>query len=361
VGTQQLKWTEAELLATDEIAEPVFAGGVRCHGGYRDDGTYVPPRTKNRIPAINAWQDAHREAFGTEIVDAPLDLWPEAFPNVAQTKYLLREGVTQPTVTNLTRIGTVEGFGGMIRYVNVGDMQRFFDESIEGTALAHLHSGLFEAHARDEAGHEDEAGHDKMWFAARDIAFENPPTEDETLTMLARMGITPPGGQAPTPEQMREAALKLRKFDDLDLQLEMMLRRMISLMFIEVSAFHTFAWAEEVLSDTELVAGDGEAARIVSCIRIDETPHVDYLRTAITEMRDRTFIGESGKKIAGEIVVKTIWDAALDLSLGENREVFRQNTMAELAHALEGNPRQAEIIEGFEALGTPEQVRRGAA
>ena len=93
-------------------------------------------------------------------------------------------------------------------------------------------------------------------------------------------------------------------------------------MFIEVSAFHTFAWAEAVLSDTDLVAGDGEAAELVRCIRADETPHVDYLRTALTEMRDRTFVGESGKKIAGTEVIGTIWDAALEQSLGaEPREL----------------------------------------
>ena len=39
---------------------------------------------------------------------------------------------------------------------------------------------------------------------------------------------------------------------------------MIRVLFIEISAFHTFAWAEEWMSDTELVAGDGEAARLVS-------------------------------------------------------------------------------------------------
>ncbi len=88
----------------------------------------------------------------------------------------------------------------------------------------------------------------------------------------------------------------------------MMVRRMISLMFIEVSAFHTFAWAEAVLSDTDLVAGDGEAAELVRCIRADETPHVDYLRTALTEIRDRTFVGESGQQIAGAEVIGTIWD-----------------------------------------------------
>lgn len=351
----KLVWTEAELLATDEIAEPLVAGGVRCHGGYRADGTYAPPRTKHRIPAIQAWQQAHREQFGTVVAEAPIELWPEQFPNVAQTKYLLREGIVQPTITSLTRIGTVEGFGSMIRHVNVGDMQRFFDESIAGTALAHLHGGLFEAHARDEAGWADEAGHNRMWFAARDIAFESPVTEDETQTMLVRMGIAPPDGQPLGPEAMRKAAEALRRFADLDLGLEMMVRRMISLLFIEVSAFHTFRWAEEVLSDTELVAGDGEAAGIVRCIRADETPHVDYLRTAITEMRDRTFVGASGRRIPGREVISTLWDAALEQSLGVNRENFKRTTMAEIELSLAGHRRRDEILEGFHALGTPEQ------
>ena len=75
------------------VAEPLIAGGVRCHGGFAADGSYVSPRTKNRVPAIEAWQQSHREQFGTEILDAPIELWPELFPNVAQTKYLLREGV----------------------------------------------------------------------------------------------------------------------------------------------------------------------------------------------------------------------------------------------------------------------------
>jgi len=47
-----------------------------------------------------------------------------------------------------------------------------FAESIDGTCLAHLQSGLFEAQARDEAGWEAKAGHRDMWFAARDVAFE---------------------------------------------------------------------------------------------------------------------------------------------------------------------------------------------
>src|SRR4029077_12886999 len=120
------------------VIEPLIAGGVRCHGGFDAEGVYVSPRTRNRVPAIAAWQESHREQFGTEILDAPLELWPEVFPNVAQSKYLLREGVREPTISSLTRIGTVEGFGSMIRAVKVDDMQSHFDESISGTAIAHL-------------------------------------------------------------------------------------------------------------------------------------------------------------------------------------------------------------------------------
>ncbi|MDQ1511920.1 MAG: hypothetical protein QOG50_3764 [Actinomycetota bacterium] len=346
-----LTWTESELLAGHDVVEPLIAGGVRCHGGFAADGSYVSPRTKNRVPAIGAWQQSHREQFGTEILHAPIELWPEVFPSVAQTKYLLREGVSAPTISSLTRIGTVEGFGSMIRAVQVDRLQSHFDESISGTATEHLQRGLFEAHARDEAGWEGEGGHKQMWFAARDIAFEEPVTEDMTQRMLVRMGIATPGGKLPTPAEAQAAALALRRFPDLDLALEMMLRRMVGLLFIEVSAFHTFAWAEAVLADTDLVAGEGSAAELVRYVRADETPHVEYLRTALTEMRDRTFVGESGARIPGAEVVGTLWQAALDQSLGANRENLVRTAMAEVEHALAANPRRSDLLEGFHALG----------
>ena len=213
----QLTWSEAELLANEDVAEPLVAGGIRCHGGFADDGRYVSPRVKYRVPATKAWQESHRELFGRDILDAPLELWPEVFPSVAQTKYLLRSGVPGPTISALTRIGTVEGFGSMIRAVNVDKMQEHFAESIDGTAIAHLQRGLFEAHARDEAGWGEEAGHRQMWFAARDIAFEYPVTEDMTQTMLVRMGIVPADGKPPTPEEVRRNAEALRRFPALDL------------------------------------------------------------------------------------------------------------------------------------------------
>ena len=356
----QLTWSEQELLATDDVVQPVFAGGVRCHGGYTDAGSYVSPRTKYRVPAIEAWQQSHHETFDTDILAAPLELWPEPFPSVAQSKYLLRHGVREPTITSLTRIGTVEGFGSMIRYAHPGDLQRHFVESIDGTALQHLDRGLFEAHARDEAGWEDEGGHNKMWFAARDIAFDHPVTEDETAVMLERMGLTSeraPAGRPASSKMARLAASERdreerRVFRDLDFGLEMLVSRMIGILLIEISAFHTFAWAEAVLADPDLVAGDGEAATVVSYIRQDETPHVEYLKTALSEMRDRTFVGESARRLPGTEVVGTLWDRGLTESLGPRRDQTLQTTRREIERAVAPHPRGGSLLEEFDALGS---------
>src|SRR5581483_11367632 len=84
---------------------------------------------------------------------------------------------------------------------------------------------------------------------------------------------------------------------------EMLIATMLRVLFVEIKAFHVFAWAEELLGDTDLVAGDGAAARLVSYIRADETPHVEYLRTSLSEMRARTFITESGGRLPGSTVI----------------------------------------------------------
>jgi len=348
--TDQLEYTETELLENHAFTEPLIAGGVRCHGGFDDEGRYISPRTKHRVPAINAWQTAHARQFGTPLLDLPLETWPEHYPNVAQARYLLEEGVTQPLVSTLSRIGTVEGFGAYIRHSEIPALHEVFDDDVRGTAMDHLGRGLYEAHARDEAGFEDEGGHKQMWFAARDVAFENPVTEDETELMLRRMGISTTPGAAPPPRPPRVLP------DDIDYSLEMLLERMAGLLLIEISAFHTFAWAESLLADPDLVAGDGEGARLVSYVRADETPHVEYLKTVLSEMRDRTVVGESGRKYAGTDVVGPIWDRALANSLGPRRDLGRQQTINELEHTLAGHPRRADILHRFHELG-PQEAR----
>ena len=338
----QVDYTQHELLESHFVAEPLVAGGVRCHGGFDEAGNYVSPRTKNRWPAIRAWQERRAAQLDRPLLDVGLDAWPGAYPSVAQAKFLLREGVNQPIIGRLTQIGTVEGFGSMIRYSPIPDLQRCFVEDVRGTATWHLGRGLYEAHARDEAGYKDEGGHKQMWFAARDIAFERPLTEDQTQVMMDRMfGY---GG----PSTASAAADPL--FPTVDQSLELLIQSMARLLLIEISAYHVFAWAEDVLADNELVAGDGEASRLVSYIRADEAPHVEYLKTTLSEMRDRTFVTDAGSHLPGTEVVGRIWEQARAESVGTRHQTNVRLVRREIEHALEGRARGKDILAEFDAL-----------
>lgn len=344
--TLQTEFTEAELLASHSGTEPLVAGGVRCHGGFDDDGSYLPPRTLHRVPAIEAWREKHREDFGAEVIDVPLETWPEHFPNLAQARFLISEGVREPLIATLTRIGTLEGLGANIALLRPTDLQRHFVEDIRGTAIDHLGSGLFEAHGRDEAGYEEEAGHRDMWFAARDIAFPEPGPDIDVEKMLERMGF----GQGSPGTGSSTRLLP----DDIDANLEFMVALMVRILLIEVQAFHTFAWADAWLGDPDLVAGEGSAASIVRYIRADETPHVGYLATALTEMRDRTWIGASGKRYEGTDMVGRIWDVLLDQSIGSGRAQSLANILGEVEFWCARYDHGDRVLEGFHALATPE-------
>jgi hypothetical protein len=351
----QVRFDPEELLASHPGLEALVVGNRRCHGGLDGDGRYVSPRTLHRVPAIAAWQRSHRETFGTDLVDIGLDQFPGPYPNVEQARILIEAGVPEPVIATLTRIGTVEGFGAFLRYSMVPDLQRHFDEDISDTALGHLDRGLIEAHARDEAGDpaSDAVGHDQMWFAARDLAFEDPVTVDETVLMLQRMGIAPPGSAKVDPVALRAAAMANRRLpDDVDFDLEALVDRMVRLVLIEISAFHTFIWAEALLGDEQLVAGDGRAGTIVSWIRADETPHVEYLRTALTELRERTVVGTGGRRHDGAALLEAIWEPAVAEQRGAQRTELLDATWKEVRRAVAGRRDEAELLDRFDAAGT---------
>jgi hypothetical protein len=357
--TDQLHYVEAELLASHDYAEPLLAGGRTCHGGFDADGVYHSPRTLHRAPAIAAWQERHVADTGTEVLDVAIESFPANYPNVDQAKLLLRNGITDPVVASLTRIGTVEGFGAFLRGSIVPDLQSHFDDSIAGTATGHLESGLIEAQARDEAGFGEQAGHNEMWFAARDIAFEHPVTADQTELMLVRLGVKSPGAPVDL-AALRAAALANRRLpSDLAFEVEALLERMVSLLLIEISAFHIFRWAEAVLGDTDLCAGDGEAARLVSHIRTDESTHVEYLRTSLSEMRERTFVGEGGRKHAGADIIAQVWDPAVEAQRGARRQEVLDLARREVERAIDAAPGTDGLLEEFDSLGTAHRDEDG--
>jgi hypothetical protein len=331
----QLAYAPEELLASVAYDEPLIAGGVRCHGGFVG-GRYVSPRTAGRVPAIAAWQ-ARLAAAGHALVDVPAALIPPHYPNAGQAKLLLREGVREPLTRTLTTIAIIEGFGAMIRDQPVPGWRRCVQEPLDGTAVAHLATGLFEAHARDEAGHRAEGGHKQMWEAARDLALNKPAVPSDVLMRLMT-------GRRGGPRQ--------RLFPQLEGSFEDLLTTMVNVLVIEVFAADTFRWAEEVLGDAEVSAAPAAAAEMVRYIRSDETPHVEYLRTALSELRARTLLGARGEELAGHEVVDGLLNRTLHVLTTQRPRLQRADARTDIGAALATHANAAAVQQRFDALET---------
>jgi hypothetical protein len=332
----RLVFSAEEILTNGAYSEPLIANEIRCHGGFMPDGRYRSPRTLHRGPAITAWQ-RQLAGQGHELLSLSRDLTPPQFPNVAQAKLLLRHGVREPIVRTLTIISIVEGFGAMIRDVRVPEkLDALFLESIEGTALAHLREGLFEAHARDESGYRDEGGHKQMWEAARDEALENPKIPGDVLMRL--MGR----------RQNREKAGPI--FPEIDPKLERMLGFMAQVMVVEIFAEGTFDWGIEVLSDPEVSANPKVAGDMVRHIQQDEKPHVEYLRTALSEVRARTIRTVDNKEISGQLVVDEFLHRVLHAMTRERQRDQRADLRENLIDAMKVARNPKTLLEEFDAL-----------
>jgi hypothetical protein len=330
-----LSYSADELLADGDYAGPLFAGGVLCHGGFDKDGLYRSPRTLHRTPAVLTWQ-AQLRSRGQSLIDVPDALVPPQFPSVAQSKLLLKEGVREPVVRALTVISILEGFGAIIRDVRVPDLKTFFVEPIDGTALAHLDLGLFEAHARDEAGYKDQGGHKQMWEAARDLALENPKIPSDVFLRL--MGDR---GQARAANPV---------FPELDKKLYRMLSMMAQVLVIEIFAKRTFDWGEALLSDPEVSAQPERAGAMVGYIRSDESPHVEYLRTALSEARGLTLRTEAGATISGKKVVDGLMHHVVARMIDTRPREQRDDTRNAVARAVEAGEAKKSLLEEFDAL-----------
>jgi hypothetical protein len=330
-------YSKEELLESDACHAPLVAGGVRCHGGFDADGVYRSPRVRHRGPAIRAWQ-ARLAREGAALVEIPRELMPPQYPSVAQAKLLVRGGVRDPIVRALTIISIVEGFGAIIRDVEVPDLDALVREPIAGTALGHLRGALFEAHARDESGYRDEGGHKQMWEAARDLAFESPRIPGDVLMRMMGRG--------------RRQGKRARHFPQIDEKLEALISTMAQVLVVEVFAMGTFAWGEALLSDPEISAAPQEAADLVRFIRSDESPHVEYLRTALSELRARNLLTVDGRGIAGRTVVDGILHRVLSMITTERPKEQREDVRRDLAAALKAAGRPESLIGEFDLLET---------
>lgn len=339
---QRVDFSFQELLEDGAYSEPLIANGVRCHGGFTDGGEYRSPRTIHRLPAIHAWQQAVK-ASGGSLIEIGKDLMPPQYPSIDQAVLLCRHGVREPVVRALTIISVVEGFGAIIRDVKIPKLADLIVEPITGTALAHLGEGLFEAHARDEAGWGDQGGHKQMWEAARDLAFDNPKIPADVL-----MRIMGGGG--------RRARKRERLHPQIDETLESMIVMMSNVLIVEIFAEEVFSWGKAVLANPEISAEPERASAMVGYIQSDENPHVEYLRVALSEIANRTVRTVDGKTVAGRDLIHGTLHAMLSQMIrqrpADQREQARESLAESLQHA--ANPKVLqEEFESLEVKWTP--------
>lgn len=292
----KLRYTRDELLADHDYAEPQVVAGRRMHGGFLTDGTYQPPRTAVRAPAVAAWTAALRERGG-DVLDADASLLDGArLPNVEQQRVLLRNGLGETFWNNLTVIGKIEAKGRLLAEVTFPDLQDVIVEDISEMAIGHLNEGLLLAHGLDEGGQPDQGigGHDEMWFVARDLAFGEGAHPD----------VEPPESIAREDGQ--------RRIPELRGDVEGVVSFLANLLLIEFRAELGFSETQAVLRTPDLwgerAAPAEEAAEIIGRIRVDEEIHVASLRLYLGEIRSCTFRTVDGGTIGGAEVIDRYWD-----------------------------------------------------
>ena len=127
----RLKYSKDELEAESDYAAPHLESGLKLHGGFDVDGTYVSPRTKYRWQAITAWTE-QLASNHVELVEATTSLLIEPnFPSVAQQVFLLKNGVGQPFWDSLTITGLIEARGKALAEFDPPDFQKVIVEELD--------------------------------------------------------------------------------------------------------------------------------------------------------------------------------------------------------------------------------------
>jgi hypothetical protein len=140
-------------------------------------------------------------------------------------------------------------------------------------------------------------------------------------------------------------------FPELGDVVERLIRFMANVLAIEVFAASTFAWAEEILCDPEVSDAPDDAASLVRYIRADEAPHVEYLRTALSEIQARTLLTLDGKPLSGRKVVNDLAERGIRAMLRQRlneRPVMVRDLIRTTAKVKDVDALMCE----FDALGT---------
>ena len=302
----QLRFSREELLSQHNYSAPNMIGGWRMHGGFDQQGTYIPPRSKVRTVAIANWTTALRKRGGEVFTADSSLLTGPRLPNVEQHRVLIRAGMSRVFWNNLTITGKIEGRGRMLATMPIPDLQNYILEDISEMAIGHLSEGLLYAHGIDEGGIPERGigGHDTMWFVARDI----------TLGEDAWPDVEPP-------ERISRPETGERRMPSVAPELEAVLSFLMNLLMIEFRAEIGFAATQEILRTEGLFPGRSAeaeiAAEIVERIRTDEKIHVDSLRLYLGELSSVSVKTIDGKAVPGDSIIVPYWKDLVDWATGE--------------------------------------------
>ncbi|MBW2280747.1 MAG: hypothetical protein JRG82_08365 [Deltaproteobacteria bacterium] len=332
----QRVFSEQEIMSDHPYAKAHEVHGHRLHGGFDADGNYISPRTLVREPAVDTWADALRERGGDILAVDPVVQDLPRFPNYAQMKLLLREGIEKPLWNSLTIISILEGRGRFIGEQPWPDLQQIIVEDVSEMGLGHLRKGLLLAHGLDEGGEPDKGigAHDVMWIAVRDLAFgpRDYATPDAAFGNVDRERLVP----------------------EIAEPYEGMIRFMMTLLMIEYAAAATFDFNQRLLRDVDLFTDRRtqaeEAAKIVDRICQDEEIHVSSLRTFLGELASATVKTLEGGTIAGREVIDRLWAEQMRQTTVEQPKLRREREESELRKHIRAHPDAARIEAEFDAL-----------
>ncbi len=334
----QLRYSTEEILADHPFARLNQFGKRRLHGGYDAQGAYRSPRTFGRWPAIKAWRENFRKNGG-EMIDASTRLLHAPhYPNLAQMKLLLANGITLPLWNSLTTTGIIEGRGKMLAQITAPDFQPLIEEDISETATAHLNKGLFVAHGLDEGGDgvSEIGAHDQMWYVARDLVLgENAhPIPD-------------------IPERAGRPGAEGREMPQIPAAHEMLIKQLMNVLMIEIRAERGFAFNVALMKDPDNFKdrrpAAEEAARIVDQIRQDEASHVGYLQLFISELRAFHFKTPDGL-VEGKTFIDPVWARIVAWNAEDVPRAQAEAAREQIEACLQGRPDAAALAKALDAL-----------
>lgn len=92
---------------------------------------------------------------------------------------------------------------------------------------------------------------------------------------------------------------------------------------------------------------------MVANIESDERPHVEYLRTALSELRARTLLGEDAStQLPGHVVIDRIFERQLRGLASSRPREQREQVRASIHAELKSHPGGEELARRFDRLDT---------